>query len=76
MKRDGRAGLFHLRRDCILEGSDPPDPIKPLLRETRVANLPDKVLLHSFDPHVLQTFNVWANLVPSQRVTRQAPVRR
>lgn len=49
------AGLFSLRADCTIEGSEEPDPYKPWLHETPIAQLPDEVLAYLLGSRYCET---------------------
>ena len=49
------AGEFRLNCTCTIESSDMPDQIKPWLRETPVANLPDHVLMYLLGSRYCET---------------------
>lgn len=49
------AGLFNLRSDCTIEGTDEPDPLKSWLRETPVADLPSGVLMYLLGSRYCET---------------------
>jgi transglutaminase-like putative cysteine protease len=49
------AGQFRLVSDSVIECSPEPDPYKPWLRETPIANLPDEVILYLLGSRYCET---------------------
>ena len=49
------AGSFSLYSDSVIECSDQPDQIKPWLRETPIAQLPDEVLIYLLGSRYCET---------------------
>ena len=49
------AGQFTMQSDSVIESSDQPDPFKPWLQETPVADLPDDVILYLLGSRYCET---------------------